>query len=92
MRRCSPRRYNTRVFIYNWNVYDNTLPAGFQKMDVPGLLSDPEYFAQDRLHLLEEQRMRNNYRGRNWLGSAYVNASNLRSKLSMQQFLRSVLP
>lgn len=69
------RRYNTRMFIYNWNVYDNTLPAGFQKMDVPGLLSNPEYFAQDRLHLLEEQRMRNNYRGRNWLGSAYVNAS-----------------
>ncbi len=69
------RKYNTRVFIYNWNVYDNTLPTGFQKMDVPELLSNPEYFGQQRLHLLEEKRMRNNYRGINRLGAAYLNAS-----------------
>ena len=69
------RRYNTRVFFYNWNVYDNTLPDGFQRMDVPGLLSAPEYFGEDRLHLLEEKRMRNNYRGKDRLGAAYLSVS-----------------
>ena len=69
------RKYNTRVFIYNWNVYDNTLPAGFQKMDVPQLLSNPECFGEDKLHLLEEPHMRNNYRGANWLAAGYINAS-----------------
>ena len=34
------RRYNTRNFIYNWNVYNNTLPDGFRQMDIPTLLSD----------------------------------------------------
>ncbi len=69
------RRYDTRVFIYNWNVYDNTLPSGFRNLDITELLSNPEYFGEDRLHLLEEKRMRNNYRGKNRLGSAYLSTS-----------------
>ena len=37
------------------------LPADFRTMDVVSLLSDPECFGTDGLHLLEQQQMRNNY-------------------------------
>ncbi len=69
------RRYNTRNFIYNWNVADNTLPSGFRHSDIPTLLSDEANMGADRLYLLEEKQMRNNYRGNNTLGAAYVAVS-----------------
>ena len=69
------RKYNTRNFIYNWNVYDNTLPEGFRRFDMPTLLSTEEYLAEDRLHMLEQLRMRDNYRGCNTLGAGYISAS-----------------
>lgn len=69
------RNYQTRNFIYNWNVYNNTLPAGFQHEDIPTLLSSSEYFGVDRLYLLEQLQMRNDYRGHNTLGAGYLTAS-----------------
>lgn len=69
------RRYATREFIYNWNVYDNTLPEGFKSLDPVDLLGNREYFGEQGIHLLEQLQMRNNYRGNNVLGAAYVSAS-----------------
>ena len=82
------RRYNTRNFIYNWNVYNNTLPSGFRQYDIPSLLSDSQYFGEDRLHLLEQLQMRDNYRGNNILGAAYLTASLPLGKLSILAGLR----
>ena len=82
------RRYNTRNFIYNWNVYNNTLPSGFRQYDIPAMLSDSQYFGEDRLHLLEQLQMRDNYRGNNILGAAYLTASLPLGKLSILAGLR----
>ena len=66
------RSYRTRSFIYNWNYNHNTLPEGFRHMDLPTeLLTDANYGA-DKLYLLEEVKMRNNYDGNNLLGAGYV--------------------
>ena len=66
------RSYRTRSFIYNWNYSQNTLPDGFRYMDLPSeLLTDGNYGA-DKLYLLEELKMRNNYDGNNLLGAGYV--------------------
>lgn len=82
------RRYRTRNFIYNWNVYDNTLPSGFKNFDPVELLGDEAYFGEDGLHLLEQFQMRNNYRGNNLLGAAYVTTSLTFGKLGILAGLR----
>ncbi len=82
------RKYNTRNFIYNWNVYDNTLPEGFRHFDMTSLLSDEEYLAQDRLHMIEQQRMRDNYRGCNILGAGFISASLPLGRLGLLAGLR----
>ena len=69
------RTYQTRNFIYNWNVYNNTMPSNFQQMDIPTLLSSPDYMGANRLYLLEQMQMRNNYRAHNTLGAGYLSAS-----------------
>ena len=68
------RSYTTRQFIYNWNMEQNTLPDGFRQMDMTELLSNADYFGNDRLRLLEELCMRNNYEGRNTLGAGFLSA------------------
>lgn len=82
------RKYNTRQFIYNWDMEDNRLPDGFRKMDMTELLSNPEYLGPDKLHLIEEQCMRNNYKGRNTLGAGYLTASIPVGKLKIHAGLR----
>ena len=69
------RKYTTRQFIYSWDMEENTLPADFRKMNMTELLSNPDYFGDDKLYLLEEQCMRNNYNGNNLLGAGYMAAS-----------------
>lgn len=69
------RKYTTRDFIYNWNAASNTLPDGFRQNDLSEMLSDEIYFGADRLYLLEEQHMRNNYKGNNYLGAGYFAAN-----------------
>ena len=69
------REYLTRQFIYNWNIGNNTLPQGFRQMEMTELLSNEDYFGANRLYLLEEKCMRNNYKGRNALGAGYLLAT-----------------
>ena len=66
------REYLTRNFIYNWNVSDNNMPSDFRHSDIPTLLSNEENMGYDKLYLLEEKQMRNNYRGHNTLGAGYL--------------------
>ena len=69
------REYNTRQFIYTWDLEQNTLPEGFRKMDMTELLSNEQYFGGNNLSLIEELCMRNNYKGHNTLGAGYLAAS-----------------
>lgn len=82
------RKYTTRDFIYNWNAADNTLPDGFRQNDLSEMLSDESYFGADRLYLLEEQHMRNNYKGNNYLGAGYFAANIPLGKLNIYAGLR----
>jgi len=82
------RKYRTRNFIYNWNVSDNTMPEGFRSMDMTELLSNSDYFGEDRLYLLEEVQMRNHYDGDNALGAAYLSATLPLGRLSLLAGLR----
>ena len=69
------RKYQTREFIYNWNVSDNNMPSDFRHSDIPTLLSKEENMGYDKLYLLEQKQMRNNYRGHNTLGAGYLTLS-----------------
>lgn len=82
------RKYTTRDFIYNWNAADNTLPDGFRQNDLSEMLSDESYFGADRLYLLEEQHMRNNYKGNNYLGAGYFAANIPLGKFNIYAGLR----
>ena len=66
------REYQTRNFIYNWNVSANNMPSGFRHSHIPTLLSSEANMGYDKLYLLEEKQMRNNYRGHNTLGAGYL--------------------
>ncbi len=82
------RKYTTRDFIYNWNAASNTLPDGFRQNDLSEMLSDESYFGADRLYLLEEQHMRNNYKGNNYLGAGYFAANIPLGKFNIYAGLR----
>ena len=82
------RKYTTRDFIYNWNAASNTLPDGFRQNDLSEMLSDESYFGADRLYLFEEQHMRNNYKGNNYLGAGYFAANIPLGKLNIYAGLR----
>ena len=69
------RKYQTREFIYNWNVSDNNMPSDFRHSDIPTLLSNEENMGYYKLYLLEQKQMRNNYRGHNTLGAGYLTMS-----------------
>ena len=69
------RKYQTRNFIYNWNISDNNMPSDFRHSDIPTLLSNEENMGYDKLYLLEQKQMRNNYRGHNTLGAGYLTLS-----------------
>ncbi len=82
------RNYKTRELIYSWNTSTTQLPAGFRKMDMPTLLSNSEYFGAEKLYLLEEPNMRDNYKGNNTMGAAYLSATLPIGKLSIYAGLR----
>lgn len=69
------RTYNTRNLFYWYNTADNQLPAGFRRMDMATLLSDPANFGADKLYLLEDVNKINDYSGHNLLGAAYALAT-----------------
>lgn len=68
------RKYTTKEQMFGWDPSHNTLPAGFRYMDIPTLLSDPQYRGPDKLFLIEEPHLRDNYDGNNSIGSGYVSA------------------
>ncbi len=82
------RNYKTREFIYSWNTAQNTLPQGFRQTDIPTLISDAANFGADKLYLLEEPNLRDNYKGNNTMGAAYVAATLPVGKLSVYAGLR----
>ena len=82
------RKYQTREFIYNWNVSDNNMPSDFRHSDIPTLLSSEANMGYDKLYLLEEKQMRNNYRGHNTLGAGYLALSLPFGKLGIHAGVR----
>ena len=82
------REYQTRNFIYNWNVSDNNMPSDFRHSDIPTLLSSEANMGYDKLYLLEEKQMRNNYRGHNTLGAGYLAMSLPFGKLGIHAGVR----
>ena len=82
------REYQTRNFIYNWNVSANNMPSGFRHSDIPTLLSNEANMGYDKLYLLEEKQMRNNYRGHNTLGAGYLAMSLPFGKLGIHAGVR----
>ena len=82
------REYQTRNFIYNWNVSVNNMPSDFRHSDIPTLLSNETNMGYDKLYLLEEKQMRNNYRGHNTLGAGYLAMSLPFGKLGIHAGVR----
>ena len=82
------REYQTRNFIYNWNVSDNNMPSDFRHSDIPTLLSSEANMGYDKLYLLEEKQLRNNYRGHNTLGAGYLALSLPFGKLGIHAGVR----
>ena len=82
------REYQTRNFIYNWNVSANNMPSDFRHSDIPTLLSNEANMGYDKLYLLEEKQMRNNYRGHNTLGAGYLTMSLPFGKLGIHAGVR----
>lgn len=82
------REYQTRNFIYNWNVSANNMPPGFRHSHIPTLLSSEANMGYDKLYLLEEKQMRNNYRGHNTLGAGYLAMSLPFGKLGIHAGVR----
>lgn len=82
------REYQTRNFIYNWNVSDNNMPSDFRHSDIPTLLSSEANMGYDKLYLLEEKQMRNNYCGHNTLGAGYLALSLPFGKLGIHAGVR----
>ena len=66
------RDYRTRMFYYNWNQSNNTLPANFRQLDIPTELMTDANYGEGKLYLLEQVKWRNNYEGQNILCAGYV--------------------
>lgn len=66
------RDYNTRYFFYNWNVNGNTLPQDFQYLDPTTELLTADNYGENKLHMFEEIKKRNNYSGTNQLYAGYA--------------------
>lgn len=82
------REYQTHNFIYNWNVSANNMPSDFRHSHIPTLLSSEANMGYDKLYLLEEKQMRNNYRGHNTLGAGYLAMSLPFGKLGIHAGVR----
>ena len=66
------RDYNTRYFFYNWNVSNNSLPQDFQYLDPTTELLTNGNYGENKLHMFEEIKKRNNYSGNNQLYAGYL--------------------
>lgn len=66
------RNYDTRRFFYNWNRQNNTLPDNFRYLDPVNEMLVPENYGPDKLHLSEEVRKINDYKGNNIIAAGYL--------------------
>lgn len=66
------RDYDTRRFFYNWNRQNNTLPDNFRYLDPVNEMLIPENYGPDKLHLFEEIRKINDYKGNNIIAAGYL--------------------
>lgn len=66
------RNYNTRRFFYNWNRQNNSLPDNFRYLDPINEMLIPENYGLDKLHLFEEVRKINDYKGNNIIAAGYL--------------------
>lgn len=82
------RTYDTRLFYYNWNQGANTLPAGFQYLDLANELMTGGNYGEDKLHLLEEANRTNNYSGNNLLAAGYAGVALPFGKLNVYAGVR----
>lgn len=82
------RNYTTRNFIYNWNAESNRLPNDFQIMELPELLSNEDYYGDDKLYLIELVQKRNNYSGNGINGAAFASAALPFGKLNIYAGIR----
>ena len=64
------------------------MPSDFRHSDIPTLLSSEANMGYDKLYLLEEKQMRNNYRGHNTLGAGYLAMSLPFGKLGIHAGVR----
>lgn len=82
------RNYNTRLFYYNWDQSNNTLPQDFHYLDVANELMIPANYGADKLHLVEEANRTNNYSGNNLLAAGYLGANLPVGKLNIYAGVR----
>lgn len=64
------------------------MPSDFRHSDIPTLISNETNMGYDKLYLLEEKQMRNNYRGHNTLGAGYLAMSLPFGKLGIHAGVR----
>lgn len=69
------RNYRTRSFIYQWDPINNSLPSGFQYLDLPTQLFTADNYGDNGLYLIDDTKLRNNYEGRHLITSAYAAAN-----------------
>lgn len=66
------RSYNTRLFYYNWNYSQNSLPEGFRYLPIVAELLQPNNYGFDKLYLQEQVNKLNDYRGNNTHLAGYL--------------------
>ena len=68
------REYNTRNFLYKWDAYNNSLPAGFGSLTAEEIFTDQYIGAPDKLHIQEDTKNTDNYKANNNTEAAYIAA------------------
>lgn len=66
------RSYRTRSFFYQWMPATCTLPKGFQQMDLPTELLVDANYGDNGLYLIDDTKLRNDYKGNNLTAAAYA--------------------
>lgn len=66
------RSYNTRLFYYNWNYSQNSLPTDFRYLPVVEKLLQPVNYGYDKFYLQEQVNKLNDYRGKNTHLAGYL--------------------
>lgn len=66
------RKYDTRLFYYNWNYGQNDLPLGFRYLPIIDELLVPAHYGYNLLYLQEQVNKLNDYRGNNTHLAGYM--------------------